>query len=52
MYSPGINTGKGRVLCLGKNNRKSQYRLGADLLESISAKKDLGSLVDDKLAIS
>ena len=32
---------KGKVLHLGKNDPKHQYRLGADGLESTFAKKDL-----------
>ena len=37
---------------LGRNNHKYQYRLGHDLLERSSAEKDLGVLVDDRLAMS
>jgi len=47
-----FNTGKSRVLHLGRNNPMHQYRLGADLLENSSAERDLGVLVVDKLALS
>ncbi|GAB0204878.1 mitochondrial enolase superfamily member 1 [Grus japonensis] len=44
--------GKCRHLLLGKNNPTHQYRIGADLLGSSSAEKDLGILMDSKLSMS
>jgi len=41
-----------RVLHLARNNHKYQYRLRYDLLERRSVEKDLGGLVDDRLAMS
>jgi len=47
-----FNKGKCRNLHLGKNNPMHQYRLGADLLGSSSAERDLVVLVDDRMTMS
>jgi len=39
-------------LYLGRNNPLHRYRLGADLLKSSSAERDLGVLGDDKVTMS
>ena len=41
-----------RVLHLQRNNHVHQYRLGNDLLEMSSVEKDLGVVVDKRLAMS
>ncbi|KAK4823071.1 hypothetical protein QYF61_025410 [Mycteria americana] len=46
------NKGKCKVLHLGRNNPRHQYTLGADQLESNSAKKNPSVLVDTKLIMS
>lgn len=46
-----FNESKCRILHLGTNNCKYQYRLGHDLLERSSAEKDLGVLVDQQSAM-
>lgn len=47
-----FNKAKHRVLYPGRNNPRHQYKLGADLLESSSAKRHLGVLVGNKLTVS
>jgi len=47
-----FNKGKCRVLHMGRNNPKHQYRFGTDLLESSSVERDLGVQVDDRLMMS
>ena len=47
-----FNKSKRRVLHLARNNCTHQYRLGDDLLERSFAERELGVLVDDRLATS
>ena len=47
-----FNKSKGKALHLGRKSLIHQYRLGLGLLESSSAEKDLGVLVDSKVTLS
>ena len=47
-----FNKGECKVLPLGRNNPRHQYMLGTDQLESSSAVKDLGVLVENELNMS
>ena len=47
-----FNKSKCRVFHLRRNNHIHQYRLGDDLLERSSVEKNLGVLVDSRLAMS
>ena len=47
-----FNKSKCRALHLGWNNHIHQYRLGDDLLKNNSDEKNLGVLVDNRLAVS
>jgi len=49
----GFNKNKCRVLHIGRNNHiLYQFRLRNDLLEESSAEKEVGVLVDERLAMS
>ena len=47
-----FNKSKSTALHVERNSCTHQYRLGADLLERSSAEKDLGVLVDNRMAMS
>ena len=47
-----FSKGKCKVLHVARNDCTHQYKLGADLQERSSVEKDLGVLVDSRLAVS
>jgi len=47
-----FSKGECSVLHLGRNNHIHQCRLGADMMERRCAEKDLGVLIDNRLAVS
>ena len=46
----GFNTGKSKVLHLGRNNRHHTYRLGNFPLVSTEAERDLGVIIGAKMS--
>ena len=47
-----INIDKCKVLHIGPDNVKSEYKFGDQIIESVSMERNLGILIQDNLEVS